>query len=212
MPSDLMVFAVGSGRCGSKTMHKFFASQPEWMSKHERHGSKGLTEKWMNYHHPEAVGTFIWLQRYMQETERLTEGPYFEADTTLFALLKDMHHYSIRTRFIVMMRDQDDAVESMAARTLYDLHGKHTPWTQQAPKPPPYLMTRREQLGWYWGEIYSHIFKQLTWMNPSRYTIVHMNEFKEPLQLEEKLERLVGRPLVKGKFDWSVQHNARKDT
>lgn len=175
----MIVLATGTGRCGTKTFSKFFESQG-WTSYHERE-QKEMDREMMNALHSKKKARSLALKRY----EKIKATNYFESNPRYLPLIKDFYIIDNNIKFIILIRDRDEVMNSWTLRHVYKRNRK-------IPKPPKAMKTYKDKLAWL--------------LPSDSYIIVNLLELSFPEKLEEKLSNFI--PIKKGIFDWSVKHNA----
>lgn len=193
----MIVLATGSGRCGTMTFARFFKSQG-YNAFHERDSKFMLREMKKCVNTPEYRKEIAKI-RY----EGMKGKRYFESFARYFMLIEELYNIDNNIKFIILMRDKDEVLNSWRKRNVYKRK-----MDGYLPQPPADMKTNDEQMNWLYCLMYKTIFDQLSRISTDSYIIINLEELKHPKRLEKKLADFV--PIKKGKFNWSKRYNASK--
>lgn len=149
-----MIVGCGTGRCGTWTLSRIFAIQPNVAGKHE-----GVPLPWErddNIFFNHMVGLWVNIDAPVIAS---VSWAWINYIGTIMGTLKD-------PKCVCLKRDRDEVVESFLAHSPFSnhwtdpesLHWNHNKdvHTTQAYQWPKYDLPKKEAIGAYWDEYYSH--------------------------------------------------------
>jgi hypothetical protein len=187
-PSSKLILGTGSGRCGTTSLARLLAFQPETTSTHEL-SEPGVSMLAVPTEDPAFVfGTF--------RDVVASRSNRFNADCAFYWLgIVDrlVAHYGDRLRIVCLERPRDEVVASFERKAAPFNHWQHHDgtvyqhivWDQCFPKFPQ-AQDRREAIGLYWDHCQALATDYAT-RHPRHFRRVPMSDLNDPAKVDALL-------------------------
>jgi len=192
----MITIATGTGRCGTQTIAEFFRKQG-WVSFHER-DPDGMIDAGLKAYHDKEHAKETAKREYsrMWQWER-----YLESNYKFFSLIKPLYDLDNDIKFIWLVRDKKEFIESGFNRNWYNSNNEYDKYRL---KPPEHIKDQKEKIEWLWEETNNCIQKQLEQIPQKNWVQINVKEFGE--KAEGKISKLLDMPIACS-FNWSLKYN-----
>lgn len=197
-------FSIGTGRCGTKFLHKVFEIEPKVSSVHERNSLNETFHRYCQWY-----GITVDHEGFLQQKEReiqldLIEHRFsFESSAYLSLSLEELYQ-RFGAKFILLVRRPDEVVNSYLYKGWYS-----RPTIRSNPNLPPTYqiskdfhhflgrvlpsgekfeqwqkLTRVGKLAWYWNALNTRVLEQFENIPPSQWRVEKLEELSFDRYLE----------------------------
>lgn len=195
------VFAVGTGRCGTKFLHVVMDKEPVVASYHERHNLTDAFQRYVKHNNlPVDNSGFIETKRNGLLSDLRNHEFSFEASAYLSLSVSELYEH-FKSKFILLVRRPDEVVNSYITKGWYE-HELIRQDDYLAPHFQPSLLlphhsfsrivpigeeaerwkeyTRVGKIAWFWTYLNRSAMTQLRLIPEKYYRIVRLEDLNYP--------------------------------
>ena len=206
-----IVFAVGTGRCGTNFLHKVFSSEPEVVSYHERHPLEDTFHRFVKFHDlPIDDEGFLAVKEQGIMADIVSKKVYFESNAHLSLSIKELHE-RFGAKFIYMVRSPHKVVNSFIQKGWYEQpvirkdvnkisnvqpnrifphhnFSRIVPVGDEGTKWESYSQVGKD--AWFWKTINERVLEQLSVLPKDSYEVIRLEDMN--FQKFKALEKMFG--------------------